>query len=340
MNNMAGALASQISIPRDVTLQVEITQDERTFLHQFNSSLEGLIAPSTREKLAQLVILVGGCGSVGGNMAMMSIREGAMNLIVADPDNVEIKNLNRQPFTREQVAINKAEALRCNIAQINPYARVLVKPEGLTQKNIMDLVHGSDIVLDGVDIEALDIMYKLHYYASMCRKPVIVGYDLAQTGMIVTYRYDEQKMKPLNGGIKLETIDLYKKVRDAYQQGRITKARFLDFIYHSFVGPVNPLHIPSEFFEELISRDSEDTKTYQLPRTSSLVATMTIQQIINILEKRRTKFVSKIDLADVTSEGRPGFVTRVRLMLSALNTVKQRGERVKGTLAELNLIEQ
>ena len=69
-------------------------------------------------RAAHLAII--GCGGLGANAALALAQAGVGKLSLYDPDRVEISNLHRQPFTRNQVGQMKAQALAELCQQRNP----------------------------------------------------------------------------------------------------------------------------------------------------------------------------------------------------------------------------
>ena len=61
--------------------------------------------------LRRAVILVAGCGSIGGAVVEPLVRLGAEHLVLAEPDCYELHNLNRQHACLADVGCNKASAL-------------------------------------------------------------------------------------------------------------------------------------------------------------------------------------------------------------------------------------
>ena len=73
-----------------------------------------------------------GCGSVGSTIAENLARCGITKMTLWDFDKVEPHNIVNQMFTQEQVGMNKAEAVRDLIVNINPEAvdNIEVKTDG------------------------------------------------------------------------------------------------------------------------------------------------------------------------------------------------------------------
>ncbi|MDY0227423.1 MAG: sulfur carrier protein ThiS adenylyltransferase ThiF [Desulfomicrobium apsheronum] len=92
-----------------------------------------------------------GAGGLGSNCAVHLVRCGFANLVLADADEVEPSNLNRQHFTRAQVGRPKVEALRDNLMTINPAARIEALHLHVNARNMASLFASSDAVVEAVD---------------------------------------------------------------------------------------------------------------------------------------------------------------------------------------------
>jgi len=312
---------------------ISLTQEE--FYSQLTASSTKFISPETQEKFRNSNILVAGVGSVGNPIAMMCARSGAENIKVLDPDVVAIDNLSRQQYTLGQVGMNKAEATEKNIRNINPFINIESINCGLTHENAEDLVRDSDIVIDAVDIRSLDMIYELHRWASFYKKPVLVGYDLAGTAMVAVYRYDKENIKPLRGELTQEKIDEFNGIHDAYSGGRISNAEFLSYVYDAFTGPINPLKVPVEQLKELIERDPNDGRTYQLGTTATVLSALMVESMRRIVAGEDVKDVTLVDILSQVRRSNPKVISRIPLLLRTLAVVNTRGKRVKDLIKNL-----
>lgn len=321
---------------KDLEEVEQISHEE--FYAQFIQSAAEFVPVELQEKLRNTKLLIAGCGSIGNPIAMLAARTGMENITVADPDVVEVSNLPRQEYVYNQVGVNKAEKTVKNILNINPYIKKTVRsiPEGITEENVEDLVINSDIIIDGIDIRSSDMMYLLHYYAAKYKKTVITGYDLDGTAMLAVYRYDKEDLKPLEGDITPETIELFKTVKQAYKNGKISEGEFLDFINHTLSGAINPFAVPIEQFEQLINKDKNTTRTPQLGTTSRLVSALAIETIKNMLKGEDIKKVITIDLNSSIRKFKSKDLRKFGLMLKTLKVVRKRGKEVDDMIANIS----
>ena len=83
--------------------------------HQIELYARHLVLPEIGVKgqiaLTQTRIAIIGCGGLGANAALALTQAGIGVLELYDPDEVELSNLHRQPFTHDQIGLPKAEAL-------------------------------------------------------------------------------------------------------------------------------------------------------------------------------------------------------------------------------------
>lgn len=183
------------------------------FYEQFITRNQGLISPEEQQRLRAATILVAGCGSVGGAVIEPLIRLGAERLILAEPGEYDLPNINRQSVRLQDIGRNKAEVFRERMADINPFASVTTHTEGISAENVVELVEQADVIMDGVDVTTkppLKAKFALHQEAQRRKKPVIAGYDIAGLQMLLVYDYRDSGTELLNGKVsagEIETIE-------------------------------------------------------------------------------------------------------------------------------------
>ena len=124
----------------------------------------------TREEQARLRTLsIGVVGvSAGHSIAHMLAMEGlAGELRLADFDTIELTNLNRIPGSVLDLGVNKAVVAARRIAEIDPYLRVVVEPNGINHENVGRFLDGLDLVIEECD--SLDIKFLVREAAASSR---------------------------------------------------------------------------------------------------------------------------------------------------------------------------
>jgi molybdopterin-synthase adenylyltransferase len=105
-------------------------------------------------RLSSSRVAIVGCGATGSALAALLSRAGVGFLRIIDRDYVELSNLQRQTLFEESDAaesLPKAVAARRQIAAFNSDVQVDARVADLTPQNIVELLSGNHIVLDGTD---------------------------------------------------------------------------------------------------------------------------------------------------------------------------------------------
>lgn len=118
--------------------------------------------------------LIVGAGGLGCPAALYLAASGIGKLTIADPDKVDLTNLQRQILYRtDSVGTPKVEAARAALSALNPDVEVVPLSQRLDEKSLDPLVRASDVVLDCSDNFATR-----HAFNRACvrlRKPVVSG---------------------------------------------------------------------------------------------------------------------------------------------------------------------
>lgn len=145
--------------------------------------LEALMAarhtPGVHAVLKQACVGIAGAGGLGSAIAIALARIGVGRLIVADFDVVEPSNLNRQQFFVDQLGLPKVEALKANLARINPYVRVDAVQVRLTPDNIGEFFAEVAVLIEAFDAADQKAML-VESFGRLCpAKPMVVASGLA-----------------------------------------------------------------------------------------------------------------------------------------------------------------
>ena len=104
-----------------------------------------------QNKISSTTVGICGLGGLGSNIAIALARAGIGKLILIDFDRVDITNLHRQQYKVSQVGMYKTEALRDNLAEINPYLETEIQTVCVTEENAKELLKECDIICEAFD---------------------------------------------------------------------------------------------------------------------------------------------------------------------------------------------
>ena len=114
-------------------------------------ALPGL-GPEGQRRLAAARVLVVGAGGLGSPALLYLAAAGVGTIGIVDDDVVDVTNLQRQVAHGEaDVGRPKTTSARATIAGLNPHVDVVEHPVRLGPDNVLDVLRGYDLVLDGAD---------------------------------------------------------------------------------------------------------------------------------------------------------------------------------------------
>jgi sulfur carrier protein ThiS adenylyltransferase len=135
-----------------------------------------------RKNLGRYRVGIAGAGGLGSNCAMLLARSGVGALVVADNDRVDLYNLDRQYFFRNQIGMLKCDALWDNIAAATDGIRVMIHPVKLTPANISDIFRGCNVIVEALDDASAKEMFITTIQKELPGIPLIAGSGLAGWG--------------------------------------------------------------------------------------------------------------------------------------------------------------
>lgn len=122
---------------------------------EFKKLLYARHTPGVQERISRAVVGIMGLGGLGSAVAVALARMGVGALVLADFDIVDPTNLNRQQYFVDQIGTLKTEALKDNLARINPFVDVRLVSEKLTEESIPDRFAETDVLVECFDDAAM-----------------------------------------------------------------------------------------------------------------------------------------------------------------------------------------
>ena len=105
-----------------------------------------------QQKLLEAKVLLLGAGGLGSPAALYLAAAGVGTLGIVDNDEVDLSNLQRQVVhTTDRIGVPKVDSAEETIRAINPDVDVVKYPVRLDASNIVEIIQGYDVVVDGLD---------------------------------------------------------------------------------------------------------------------------------------------------------------------------------------------
>lgn len=173
--------------------------DEEEFVELRTSRNKYKITAAEQHTLSQKRVGIVGL-SVGSAIAMtMAMERSFGSLVLADFDTIDLSNLNRLRAKISDIGMNKAVLVAREIAEMDPFIKVEVVEEGITDGNLEGFLTengGLDLLIDECD----SLEYKLKLRLAAKRLQIAVVMETSDRGMLDIERFDLQPDLPLFHG--------------------------------------------------------------------------------------------------------------------------------------------
>ena len=134
----------KVEVPKTLTAE----QRERYSRHLLIPE----IGVEGQTKLLESKVLLLGAGGLGSPTALYLAAAGVGTLGVVDDDEVDLSNLQRQVIhTTDRIGVPKVDSAEQSITAINPDVEVVKYKTRLDASNIMEIIDGYDVIVDGAD---------------------------------------------------------------------------------------------------------------------------------------------------------------------------------------------
>jgi molybdopterin/thiamine biosynthesis adenylyltransferase/rhodanese-related sulfurtransferase len=172
----------EVDMPRTLTAE----QRERYSRHLLlpEVGMEG------QQRLLDAKVLLLGAGGLGSPAALYLAAAGVGTLGILDNDEVDLSNLQRQVIhSTDRIGVSKVDSAEQTITALNPDVKVVKHDVRLGPENIMEILPGYDIVVDGLD--NFPTRYLLNDASVRLRIPVVSAAILGFEGQLSVFKpYD------------------------------------------------------------------------------------------------------------------------------------------------------
>ena len=185
---------------------VHIVDDEQ-FQELRTSRNKNLINSKEQQKFRKLRVSIAGL-SVGNSIAITTrILGGCQTMTLADPDVLEVSNLNRIRCGITELGVKKVQIAKQQILEIDPYSQITSYEEGVRDDNMEDFIRDTDVIIDEVD--DLSIKVKIRLAARKKGIPVLMITDNNDGVLIDYYPYNKCSTTPLFHGIDDNEMNIF-----------------------------------------------------------------------------------------------------------------------------------
>jgi molybdopterin/thiamine biosynthesis adenylyltransferase/rhodanese-related sulfurtransferase len=165
-----------------------LTPEQRNRYHRHVLLPE--IGEAGQQKLLETKVLLLGAGGLGSPAAMYLAAAGVGTLGMVDMDVVDSTNLQRQILHNvDRIGERKVDSAKKTLTQLNPDVDVVTYDVRLGADNILEIIDGYDVIVDGTD--NFPTRYLLNDASLVKRIPVVHGSIFRFEGQVTVFKpYD------------------------------------------------------------------------------------------------------------------------------------------------------
>jgi molybdopterin-synthase adenylyltransferase len=142
-----------------------------------------------QNRLLNSSVVIFGMGGLGSPVGMYLASSGVGELILVDPDRVELSNLQRQiVHANDSLGQKKVESATRTLNALNPDVHVRSYSEVLTGVDLDEVVAQADVVVDGTD--NFEARFAINAACVRMGKPLVSAAVVRMEGQVSVYRLD------------------------------------------------------------------------------------------------------------------------------------------------------
>lgn len=144
------------------------------------------IGETGQQRLLDSTVLVVGAGGLGSPALVYLAAAGVGTIVLVDNDSVDASNLQRQVVhSTDRIGMPKVLSAQMTIGSLNPDVTVEGHDERLTAANVLDLIKGVDVIVDGAD--NFPTRYLLNDASILTGTPVVHGSIFRFEGQVAVF---------------------------------------------------------------------------------------------------------------------------------------------------------
>lgn len=150
------------------------------------------IGISGQRKILDSKVLVIGAGGLGSSVIQYLAAAGVGILGVADFDEVELHNLNRQTIHNENsIGKSKVKSAEQFVSNLNHHVNFIGIEQKITSSNANEILSEYDIIVDGSD--NFTTRYLINDTCVQLKKPLVYGSVLGFSGQVAIFNCNGSK---------------------------------------------------------------------------------------------------------------------------------------------------
>jgi tRNA threonylcarbamoyladenosine dehydratase len=189
--------------------------DEATYFKLRTARNRNLITDAEQAAYRKATVGIAGLSVGSAALSALVATGGPKKIKLADPDTIDITNLNRIQATLADVGQNKTHIAAQNAWELDPFLDLEIHPEGVTKESLPEFLGGLTVFIDEMDAIALKVEARMR--AKDLKVPVVMATDNGDSAILDVERFDLEPERPIfHGRIEIKPEELADMTRDQF----------------------------------------------------------------------------------------------------------------------------
>ena len=178
-----------------------VLPEEETYLSLRTMRNRNIINQEEQNRYRQAIVGVAGLSVGSAVLSALVFSGGPKRIKLADPDTVEISNLNRLRATVLDLGQNKAAVAARNVWEVDPFIELEVWDKGITRETLADFLTKPrlDVFID--EIDSIDLKIATRFICQLAKLPVVMATDNGDGIILDIERFDLEPSRPIFHGL-------------------------------------------------------------------------------------------------------------------------------------------
>lgn len=198
------------SAPRDALDDPAVARP--SFVFDYDRAFSRNIGWVTREeqqRLRRARVAIAGLGGVGGAHVLTLSRLGISNFHIADFDEFDVHNMNRQAAAfMSSMGRPKIDVVAEMARDINPESQIRLFPDGVKDENLDEFLKDVDVYVDSLDFFVLETRRKVF---QRCRELGIPALTAAPLGMGTAFLYFDPRGMSFEEYFRVDGVPMHEQ---------------------------------------------------------------------------------------------------------------------------------
>jgi len=176
-----------------------------------------LILPDEQKQYRDAVVGIAGLSVGSAVLSTLVLTGGPKHIKIADPDSIEITNLNRLRGTLLDVGQNKTRVAAHNAWEVDPFLIIETWEQGISRETLSQFTKAPKLSVFVDEMDAIELKFAAREVCKKNRVPVVMATDNGDSIILDVERFDLEPNRPIfHGRVSFSSKDMRSMTREKF----------------------------------------------------------------------------------------------------------------------------